>query len=275
MIVKNILILGGSGYIGNALYKELLPYHNTFATYYNNKSFINNNFFYFNSSNYLLKSILKKVKPKLIINALKGIDTNLIKVQNTITTYCLKNNCRVMLLSGSNVFDAFHNYPSYEFDKTLSESKYGRLQIKLENFTLKLPYTKYVIIRSAIVFGTKSKRIKDLDTSIHKRIPIEVFPNTIINFSSLLRLTQQIHYIINHNLSGIFHLGTNDLISHSELIERIIDARYFIKPVFKRVYSSNDIGYLALLNKKNKLPNHLYYSTEQGLNDLELIHKKI
>jgi len=179
------------------------------------------------------------------------------------------------LISGSNVFDAFHNYPSYEYDKTLSESKYGRLQIKLENCTLRLSYTKYVIVRSAIIFGSKSPRIKEIDVSIQKRTPIEVFPNVIINFSSLWRLTQQIHYIINHNLSGIFHLGTNELIPHSELIEKIVDSRYFIKPVYKRVYSSNEILYLALLNKKNKLPSHLSYSTEQGLNDLELISKRI
>ena len=273
--MKNILILGGSGTIGNALYKELAPYYNTFATFYNNESFINNNFFYFNLSSYSLKSILKRTKPKLIINTLKGLDLNMLKVQQALVNYCFTNNCRLMLMSGSNVFDAFHNYPSYEYDKTLSESKYGKLQIKLENFTLKLKYAKYVIIRSAIVFGSKSPRIKEIDLSIQKRIPIEVFPNTIINFSSLWRLTQQIHYIINHNLSGIFHLGTNELIHHSELIEKIIDSRYFVKPIFKRVYSSNEIGHLALLNKKNKLPNHLDYNIEQGLNDLELIHKRI
>jgi dTDP-4-dehydrorhamnose reductase len=239
--LKNILILGGTGTVGNSLYKELAPYYNTYATFYKNDSFVNNNFFYFNLTYNLLKSILKKTKPKLIIN----------------------------------VFDAFHNYPSYECDKTLSESIYGKLQIKLENLTLKLPYTKCVIIRSAIIFGSKSPRIKEIDVCIQKRTPIEIFPNAIINFSSLWRLTQQIHYIINHNLSGIFHLGSNDLTTHSELIEKIVDSRYFIKPIYKRVYSSNEIGYLALLNKKNKLPPHLYYSIEEGLNDLELIHKRI
>ena len=273
--MKNILILGGTGTVGNSLYKELAPYYNTYATFYKNDSFVNNNFFYFNLTYNLLESILKKTKPKLIINALRGGDESLIKVHKKLVKYCLRNNCRLILMSGSNVFDAFHNYPSYECDKTLSESIYGRLQIKLENLTLKLSYTKCVIIRSAIIFGSKSPRIKEIDVCIQKRTPIEVFPNAIINFSSLWRLTQQIHYIINHNLSGIFHLGSNDLTTHSELIEKIVDSRYFIKPIYKRVYSSNEIGYLALLNKKNKLPPHLYYSIEEGLNDLELIHKRI
>ena len=273
--MKNILILGGTGTVGKALYKELAPYYNSYATFYNNKESVNNNFFYFNLSNRLLNMILKKTKPKLIVSVLRGDCDSLINLHNRLVKYCLNNNCRLMLISGSNVFDAFHNYPSYEYDKTLSDSIYGRLQIKLENLILKLPFTKYVIIRSAIVFGSKSPRIKEIDYCIQKRTPIEIFPNTIINFSSLWRLTQQIHYIINQNLSGIFHLGTNDLISHSELIEKIIDSRYFIKPIYKRVYSSNSIGYLALLSKKNKLPSHLYYNIKEGLNDLDLIHKRI
>jgi dTDP-4-dehydrorhamnose reductase len=273
--VKNILILGATGTIGNALYRELSSYYNTYGTYYKNDSFDNKNFFYNNISENRLDYIFKKVKPKLIINALRGPSDDLIKTHKKSVLYCSNNNCRLLLISGSNVFDAFHNYPSYEYDKTLSESKYGRLQIKLENITLKLSYAKYVLIRSSIVFGSKSPRIKEIDLHIQKRIPIEVFPNAIINFSSLWRLTQQIHFIINHNLSGIFHLGTKDLIPHSELIEKIINSRYFIKPIFKRVYSSNEIVYLALLNKKNKLPNHLYYNIDEGLSDIELIHKKI
>ena len=119
------------------------------------------------------------------------------------------------------------------------------------------------------------QELKKLIIKFKKKIPIEIFPNTIINFSSLIRLSQQIHYIINHNLSGIYHLGSNDLIPHSELIEKIIELRYYIKPIYKRVYSSNNIVYLALLNKKNKLPEHLNYNIDEGLSDLKLLYKKI
>jgi len=272
--VKNILILGASGTLGKCLYKELVPYYNVVGTFYKSKNY-NKSFTYFNLSNSLLKSLLRKTKPKLIINVLRGYDNDLIKIQKLIIDHCFNNNCRLMFISGSNVFDAFHNYPSYENDKTLSESKYGKLQIELENLTLKLPFTKNVIIRSAIIFGPHSPRIKEIDYKIQKKIPIEIFPNTIINFSSLIRLSQQIHYIINHNLSGIYHLGSNDLIPHSELIEKIIELRYYIKPIYKRVYSSNNIVYLALLNKKNKLPEHLNYNIDEGLSDLKLLYKKI
>tara|TARA_B100001057_G_scaffold499811_1_gene611920 strand:- start:4768 stop:5589 length:822 start_codon:yes stop_codon:yes gene_type:complete len=273
--VKNILILGGSGTIGNALYKELSPYYNSYITYFTKKNTINKKKIFFDLSISSLVSILKFTQPKLIINSLRGEPNKLINIQNLLVDYCINNNCRLMHISGANVFDAFHNYPSYEYDKTLSESKYGKLQIKMENAMIKLRYSKKVIIRTAIVFGRKSKRIMDIDYLIENKIPLEVFPNLIINFSSLNRLTQQIHFIINQMLSGIFHLGTNNLITHSELIEKIAYSRFMTKVVYKRIYTSNEIRYLALLSKKNKLPKHLNYSIDDAIKDLEPISKKV
>ena len=273
--MKNILILGASGTIGNALYKELSPYYNVYGTYFNNKDLRNKKKKFFDSSTIRLISILKITKPKLIINALRGERSDLINVQRNIVDYCTKKDCRLMFISGVNVFDTFHNYPSYEYDKTLSESAYGKVQIIMENNMSKVPFTKKVIIRSAIVFGIKSKRLKEIDFKVENKIPIEIFPNTIINFSSLYRLTQQIHFIINHKLSGIFHLGTDNLISHSELIKKIISSRYMTKIIYKRIYSSNEIRYLALLSKKNRLPKYLHYTVNQGLKDIKIISKKI
>ncbi len=36
------------------------------------------------------------------------------------------------------------------------------------------------------------------------------------------KVTQQIHYIINRNKCGIFHLGSSDLVHHDEFIKEII-----------------------------------------------------
>ena len=273
--MKNILILGGSGTIGSALYKELSPYYNTYGTFFTKKNKDSKKIFFFSSSVLSLEIILEKTDPKLIINALKGVSEDMLNVQKKLVNYCLKNDCRLMLISGANVFDAFHNYPSYEHDKTLSESIYGKFQIKMETQMSKIPFSKKLIIRTPVVFGPKTKRMKEIEFQIERKIPIEVFPNTIINFSSINRLTQQIHFIINHKLSGIYHLGTDDLISHSELYEKILSSRYLVKMICKRVYVSNHIKYLALLSKKNRLPRHLHYNIDQGLKDLELINKRI
>jgi len=273
-VLKRILILGASGFIGNALYKELNSYYDTFGTYFSKKGYTkNHHFFHFSLSVGGLEDIIKEVKPKLIISSLRGPFDALIETHQFLIDIINKSNCRLLFLSSANVFDTFEHFPSYEYDKTLSESIYGRFKIKIENNLIRLPTTKYVLARLPMVFGNNSPRILELDKAIEKNKPIEVFPNTIININNDLRLCQQIHYIINRQLSGIFHLGSTDLIHHFDFMKLIIKRRYNKRPIYKQVYTTNQMRYLAVLAKENKLPHNLLFSYTEILNDHTLIKK--
>ncbi|MBQ0741280.1 dTDP-4-dehydrorhamnose reductase, partial [Aquimarina celericrescens] len=81
--------------------------------------------------------------------------------------------------------------------------------------------------------------------------PIEVFPNVIINVTSISKFTQQIHYIVNRNKKGIYHLGRTDLIYHLDLIKEICDTLELDEPIFKQVFDSNNDRYLAVLPRDN------------------------
>ena len=71
--MKPILILGGSGFIGHTLYKELAPFFEVKATYYTAKGFRKNqNFYPLDLENEELSALLREVKPKLIISALRS-----------------------------------------------------------------------------------------------------------------------------------------------------------------------------------------------------------
>lgn len=266
--MKRILILGGSGFIGHALYKELSPYFNTYGTYYSDKKIKNNQqFFHFDHTQDDIHSLLKKIRPKLIISALRGPFIDQIELHEQLIDHVEHFNCRLLFLSSSNVFDAFHNYPSYEFDKTLSESVYGRLKISIENSIMRMPTSKYVIARLPMVYGLHSPRVKEMEDKMHNKEAVEVFPNTIINLISDRKLSQQIHYIINQQLTGLFHLGSTDLITHHEFHKRLAAKRGWNKMIFKQVYTTNDMRYIAVLPKENKLPDHLNTSCEEVLED--------
>lgn len=269
--MKSILILGGSGFIGNCLYKKLAPYYNIYATYNTAKNYNNNqHFFYFNLEKGGLDEILKQVKPKLIISALKGEFDAQLETHNFLIKIIKKSNCRIMFLSSANVFDSFVHYPSYEYDKTFSESVFGRLKIKIENQLMRLSPGKYVIARLPMIFGLNAPRTLQIDQAIKKNKAIEVFPNSIINVNSDVRLSQQIHYLINHKKTGLFHLGSTDLISHFDFVKKIIERRHQKPGIFKQVFSSNNIHYIAALPKENRLPNHILHSYLDVLNDLSL-----
>ena len=272
--MKRILILGASGFIGNTLYKELNSYYDTFGTYFTKKGFgQNHHFFYFDMEKVGLERIIKEVKPKLIISALRGPFEGLIETHEFLINLIDRSNCRLFFLSSANVFDTFEHFPSYEYDKTLSQSIFGRFKIKIENDLLRLHPAKFVLARLPMVFGNHSPRIQELDQAMNTNQPIEVFPNTIINVNNDIKLSQQIHYIINQQLTGIFHLGSIDLIHHFDFIKLMIQKRYQRKAVYKQVYTTNQMRYLAVLAKENILPNNLLFSYSEILDDLALIKK--
>ena len=124
-----------------------------------------------------------------------------------------------------------------------------------------------------MVFGNHSPRIQELDEAINTNRPIEVFPNTIINVNNDIKLSKQIHYIINQQLTGVFHLGSTDLIHHFDFIKLMVKKRYQRKAKFKQVYTTNQMRYLAVLAKENKLPSNLLFSYTEVLDDLTLVRK--
>lgn len=264
--MKKILILGGSGFIGNALYKELYPYFDTHATYRTENAFFEKNqkFHQFDLERESIGILLENLRPNVIVSALRGNFLAQVHTHFEIIDYLLKTkNSKLIFLSSANVFDAFTNYPSYEYDKTLSQSVYGRFKIKIENALLRLPNHKYVIARLPMVFGASSPRIAEIKRQLQEHEAIEVFSNVVVNATFDTKVTQQLHYIINRNKQGVFHLGSNDLIHHNDLVAEICETLGEKKPLLKNVYDSNFDRFLAVIPKDNLLPKNLQISIQE------------
>ncbi|WP_282042678.1 sugar nucleotide-binding protein [Winogradskyella flava] len=266
-----ILILGASGYIGHSIYKELGPYFRTFGTYRTpRKEFeTNKQFFQYNIEEDDVYEILEACKPTIIISTLRGDFNAQIIAHQHITEYILDTATRVIFLSSANAFDAYSKYPSYELDKTLSHSVYGHFKIKIENMLLRLPKKQVAILRLPMVFGVNCPRIQEIKSLISDNEAVEIFPNLIMNVTLDKKVTQQIHYIINRNKYGVFHLGSTDLVHHDEFIKEILAFVSEKKALLKHVFTTNDDRYLAVLPKYNKLPKHLQITSQTVLEELQ------
>lgn len=266
--MKKILIIGASGFIGNALYKELCSYFDTYGTYFTNTHQFSKNqkFFQHDIETENIELLLNNLKPTIIISALRGNFNAQVSAHFSIIEYVKKSECKLIFISSANVFDAFTNYPSYEYDKTLSQSIYGRFKIKIENALLRLPNHKYNILRLPMVFGANSPRVMEIKNKIEYGVAMEVFPNVVVNAAEISKLTQQVHYIINQKKQGVFHLGSNDLTHQHDLITDIAEVLGFKNPLLKQVYDSNYNRFLAVVPKDNILPKNLQVSIQQVVN---------
>ena len=169
-----------------------------------------------------------------------------------------------------NVFDAKYKFPSYENDVVLADSDYGRFKISIEKLVATLPKSKYVILRLPMVLGVNSPRVVQLKHASQLQADFKVYPNLIISITTVDKIAQQIHYIINKNRLGIIHLASNDVIHHSDLFEEISEKLSLKKVIFKQVYTSNKDAYLAILPKENKLPRNYRITVSQVIKECTL-----
>jgi dTDP-4-dehydrorhamnose reductase len=265
-----ILILGASGYLGNAIYKELGPYFKSFGTYRTPKNEFETNkqFFQYNVEEDDVYEILEAARPTVIISTLRGDFNAQTIAHQHIAEYALEFGSKIIFLSSANAFDAYSKYPSYELDKTLSHSIYGHFKIKIENMLLRLPKKQVAVLRLPMVFGNNCPRIQEMKNLITENESVEIFPNLIMNVTLDKKVTQQIHYIVNRNKHGVFHLGSTDLVHHDEFVKNILSSLTDKKVLLKHVYTTNEDRYLAVLPKFNKLPKHLQITSDKVLEEL-------
>ncbi|MEM7087603.1 MAG: sugar nucleotide-binding protein [Bacteroidota bacterium] len=269
---KTVLILGASGFIGNVLYRELLSYFDVYGTYANQEGVFSDNqvFYEYKVEEGGLEVILAHLQPTLIISCLRGAFKAQYQAHETLVEYVTATNAKLLLLSTANVFDGKGEFPSYENDLPFAESDYGKFKISLEKLVQTLPKKYYVILRLPLVLGVNSPRIFQLKQAIKHQAAFEVFPNLIISITTANKVAQQVHYIINKELCGIFHLSSKDMVHHEDLFREISEKISEKTPIFKSVFSSNEDTYLAILPKKNKLPKTYHITVAEVIDDSTL-----
>lgn len=272
-MANRILILGGSGFIGNALYKEFLPYFEVHCTFCQQQgAFSGNKIFYnFCVEEDSLFLLLNKIKPTVVISVMGGDCKKQLEAHRELVNYALINpKCSILYISSSEVFDGKYKHPSYENDVPFSETASGRFKISIENLLLEHIPAQTAIVRLPMVLGINSPEIIHLRQCIRHKATFEVFPNLVISATTVNKVCQQLHYIVNQSLRGIFHLASNDMVHHEDLFKEIASKMGSKMPIFKSVYNSNDDRYYAILPKKNKLPKLQQITVSQVIEECSL-----
>ena len=261
-IIKNILILGASGTVGTVVFKQLSCDENlkTVGTYFsamkeNTSSLIRFSVEFPNDICY----ILEQVQPDIVISSLRGDYDKQLITHEIVAKYLMVNSGRLIYLSTANVFDGSWDQPHYEDDARNSDSDYGQFKIQCEDLLRNRMGNRVILLRLPFVWGKSSPRLQEVKAGCETG-QLRVYADFFSNHVSDIQIAQTIHWIINEDKAGIFHVGTSDVISYQYFIEQLIAAMDMKRPEF---VSRETPGVMAVLSNRKDIPEELKWDSKK------------
>jgi len=266
-----ILIFGISGTLGEALAKELMKddKFDIYGTYYENRpELLQDKTFQFDMGNpEELEIILTQIKPDVTVSAIRGDFDKQLIFHEKLAGYLKKNNGKLYFCSTANVFDEDPSKPHYEDDICSSITDYGLFKIECEKLLKGILEDNLSTVRFSQIWGKDSPRMKTLLEKLENKEIIEAYTNVYMNRATDTMLAKQMHYLIKNNITGTFHLGTEDLMSDMDFISALVEKLGY-KDVKIEEIAMEDKYYLAVLSKENIFPEDLRFNNIDVIEEL-------
>jgi len=266
--MDKILILGSSGLVGKALSKELNKKYKVYGTYNSSKLVPINSFYFDISEINKIINILDTVKPLNIVYCLRGNFNDQITLLKELVEYLKRENGKIYFCSTANVFDGDTTIPHLKDHEPIAESDYGKFKIECEKILVNGLGDNSIIFRLPMIWGKNSPRLNRIVTALTTNEKIDIHTHLYLNNNTDMMLSKQISYIIDNDLKGIFHLGSNEVINYYEFVKKIITNFGYKNPKFNKEDVPAEKYYLAVLPNVEEFPKEFDFSNENVISYL-------
>jgi dTDP-4-dehydrorhamnose reductase len=249
--MHKILILGGSGLVGRAVYHEFKANKNyeLYTTYFSNPIDMENSFKMDIGDTENFIDLLDSVKPDIVISCLRGDFLQQLKLHIVTAEYLRENNGLLYFCSTTNVFDNDLSRSHFEDDTPDSQTDYGQYKAECEKRLTEILQNNAIILRLPQIWGRNCPRLDKLLHSLDNNENITVYPKLFLNTITDEMIAGKMSYIIEHNMRGIFHLVAEDVINYKEFYLNLIMALGYTKANIKEDF--DEAGYFSLLSKRS------------------------
>lgn len=243
---KKILILGSSGKLGKTLYKKIYKKFKVIHSGLKKRNIDLNNFD-------KLQKFVKSTNPNIIINCAAITDVDLCekkkKLSKKINTYLLKNifiikkknklNFKFIQISTDQIYNNSNNLKSTEKSKVYCFNEYSKQKYEAEKICTK---NNAIILRCNFFCNYKGNLFNWVLKSASKKKVFYLFKDIYFNPLNIFTLCKYIEKVINlidkKNITGIFNIGSHDIINKSNFCMHIIKKIKFKNYNYKIVDSN-------------------------------------
>jgi len=284
-----ILILGGSGILGNRLVEKISDSFQVISTYNNHKiEHSKSRIVRIKLPNEFdkLKSLIFNDKPEVIINIIGKANIDYceqhkteayslnVEINNKILKLCEEINSKFIFISSDYVFDGKRGNYS-ECDEVSPVNYYGKTKAIAESVVLKNPIN--IVLRSTLIYdwNPQVRFLNYVVNTLRNKKNVQAYKDVIVTPIFLEDLVNSIIKSIEKNVSGIYHLAGSSCVSRVTfalaIAKRFNLDENLIEPIsVKSVNLIAERPRNASLNN-TKAEKHLrmkFSSIEEGINEV-------
>lgn len=289
-----LVIIGGSGLVGNSLIKKIKDIAKVYATYNTTRIDLEGAKFYqldVRDAN-RVNDFVKGIQPEILIHAAAKRNTKYceknpeeayrVNVEGTknIVNACKNVNTKMVFFSSDQVFDGTKGKYREE-DRPNPLNTYGKQKVIAEKI-IRDNLDNWLIIRASFIYGWFPGRdnfvtwvLEKLKSGHEIQISYDQFvtPIHVENFVDILIK------LLRENKKGIYHVGEEECLSKYEFVKSIKETLQFNEAIIKPV-SSEALNQGVRRPKRNcldlsKIKNELDFSNYSIKNGLEILKEEV
>ena len=245
---RKVLLLGGNGLVGQAVAEALGDNYQIIPTAGHHDP--ENGYRLTVEEPNKLVEILIREEPDIVISSIEGNYQAQISFHKALANWLAEKKKRLLYMSTANVFDGNLSQPWSEDDSPMSKSDYGSFKRNCEAMLDQLLGNQLIIFRLAAVWSFDCPRIQQLKLHSQNREPHYTYPNYMINVTLAKQIGEYVKYVLDHNLHGIFHVGTTDMIDYFSFEKMVCKALDIEFPQFVTEEAPEKVFFAALPSRK-------------------------
>lgn len=270
--MEKVLLIGGSGLVGQAISAALYNSCQVIPTAGHHE--MENGYRLSVDDAEQLLGILERENPGTVISSIQGDYQAQMIFHSKLANWLAGKEKRLLYISTANVFDGNLSRPWTEADTPMPKSDYGVFKRDCEAMLSKLLRKQLAIFRLSTVWDFNCPRIQQLETDSHSGKSHCTYSGIMVNITYAKQIGIYAKYVLEHDLHGIFHVGTTDTVDYFDFEKKICET-LGIKPPNFVAEAVETKAFQAVIPGRKEIPNNLQMTVAQVLAALKVRPKTV
>lgn len=214
-----------------------------------------------------LLEVLEHENPEIVISTIRGDFQAQMGYHEALADWLAGREKRLLYVSTANVFDGDLSRPRTEADPPVPRSDYGAFKRDCEAMLNRKLGSRLMIFRLAAVWSSDCPRVRLLRKHSRSGELHHTWRGDAVNVTLAAQIGDYTKYVLDHDLRGIFHVGTTDVVDHYAFERMVCETLHITPPEFE-IEEVEPQAYQAVIPAREEIPNELQMTVAQVLEAL-------